>query len=153
MDSFLQNLRVLITKEMIAETVGVCGEYTPDFSKGEKAKSPGVLYKHYSPKCETKLFTDILEAINFCDRTVKKGKRVAVLAETRMLIQFSDCDVILLDLGYTDKEMANRLYGLLREAEKVCDILVAVEPSEKDGAMAGVLNRFRKACTSTDIKH
>ena len=37
----------------IAEVVGDCGEYTPDFQSGEKVKSPGVLYKHYSPRCQT----------------------------------------------------------------------------------------------------
>ena len=42
---------------------------------------------------------------------------------------------------------------LLREAEKVCEILIAVEPKQKDGVMVGVLNRLKKACTSVDIQH
>ena len=49
--------------------------------------------------------------------------------------------------------MANRLYNLLREAEKVCDLLIAVEPTKQDGVMVGVLNRLRKACVSVDIQH
>ena len=36
----------LITREQIAAVVGECEEYVPDFSKTEKVKSPGLLYKH-----------------------------------------------------------------------------------------------------------
>lgn len=145
----------LITKEMIAEVVGVCGEYTPDFTRGERVKSPGVLYKHYSPRCETRLFgcEQIDDAVYACRQEKESGRRVAVLAENGTLPCFSDADVILFDLGRTETEMAGRLYGLLRDAEKVCDVLIAVEPVKKDGVMVGVLNRFRKACNSTDIQH
>ena len=37
--------------------------------------------------------------------------------------------------------------------EKVCELLIAVEPTQKDGVMTGVLNRLRKACVSVDIQH
>ena len=53
----------------------------------------------------------------------------------------------------TAAEMANRLYDLLREAEKICDVLIAIEPQEKEGVMVGVLNRLRKACVSVDVPH
>ena len=59
----------------------------------------------------------------------------------------------MLNLGETETQMANRLYNLLREAEKVCDLLIAVEPTKQDGVMVGVLNRLRKACVSVDIQH
>ena len=55
--------------------------------------------------------------------------------------------------GKTPEEMAARLYAGLREAEQVCNLLIAVEPKEKTGVMVGVLNRLKKACTSTDIAH
>ena len=142
----------LITKEMIADVIGACGEYRPDFASGEKVKSPGVLYKHYSPRCETLLFEEIDEAVTACQMEKYHGKRVAVLCEHAYLSAFEGL-ALLLDLGKTDKEMAANLYGLLREAEKVCDVLVTIEPSQKDGVMVGVLNRLRKACTSVDIRH
>ena len=143
----------LITREQIAAVVGDCKEYNPDFSKKEQVKSPGVLYKHYSPRCETVLFasTKADQALAHCITEREKGKKVAVLCEDSISGSFADFTV--LNLGKTEIEMANRLYGLLREAEKVCDILVAVEPSKKDGVMVGVLNRLCKACTSVDIQH
>ena len=54
---------------------------------------------------------------------------------------------------YTDEMMATRLYKLLREAETVCDVLIALQPNRTGGVMAGVLNRLRKACASEDIPH
>ena len=69
-------------------------------------------------------------------------------------VQSSHFDgVTVLDLGETETQMANRLYNLLREAEKLCDLLIAIEPTKQDGVMVGVLNRLRKACTSVDISH
>ena len=143
----------LITREMIADVVGACGQYTPNFNSGEKVKSPGVLYKHYSPRCQTALFTatekDKAEA--FCAEQSAQGKKVAVLCEDGAKSAFSAYTV--LNLGSTESEMAARLYALLREAEKCCDVMVAVEPTKTDGVMIGVLNRLRKACVSVDIAH
>ncbi|MBQ8395226.1 MAG: threonylcarbamoyl-AMP synthase [Clostridia bacterium] len=145
----------LITREMIAEVVGDCKEYTPDFTSGEKVKSPGVLYKHYSPRCKTVLFAadKIEEAVAAYVRETADGKRVAVLCEEGLISVFSAVSALTLNFGKTDSEMACRLYELLREAEKICDVLIAVEPRKTDGIMTGVLNRLRKACGSVDIAH
>ena len=144
----------LVTKEMIASVVGACEEYTPDFRSGEKVKSPGVLYKHYAPRCETTLFgaNALADAVRVAKQATQE-KRVAVLCESDLLGAFDGLNVAVLDLGKTGEEMANRLYGMLRTAETICDLLVAVEPREKGGVMAGVLNRLKKACVSVDIPH
>ena len=143
----------LITREQIAAVVGACGEYKPDLSKEKKVKSPGLLYKHYSPRCETALYTAerMAEATACCQVAIAQGKRVAVLCEDGKKDGFQGA--IVLNLGATETEMANRLYNLLREAEKVCDLLIAIEPTKQDGVMVGVLNRLRKACVSVDIQH
>ena len=143
----------LITREMIAEVVGDCGEYTPNIEKGEKVKSPGVLYKHYAPRCKTALFAcnELEKAIAFCREN--EQKRVCVLCEQEKIGVFEGLNVSVLNLGGTEKEMANRLYDLLREAEKQCDLLVTIEPVKKDGIMKGVVNRLKKACVSVDIPH
>ena len=73
----------LITREMIAGVVGDCGEYTPDFTKKEKVKSPGLLYKHYSPRCETALFKarEQEKALSACRTALANGKKVGLLCE------------------------------------------------------------------------
>ncbi len=148
----------LITKEMIEEAVGGCGVYEPNFKSGEKVKSPGVLYKHYAPKCKTVLFNEngVEQAKNaissYCPSSLE-NKGIAVLCEESLIAQFENMPVKLLNLGATEGEMAQRLYGLLREAEQICELLLVIEPKRKDGVMTGVLNRLRKACGSSDIPH
>lgn len=145
----------LITKEMIASVVGACEEYTPDLNAGEKVKSPGILYKHYAPRCATRLFRaeELVEAKETLEIEKRRGARVALLCESARIESFANADVAVLDLGNTDLEMATNLYGLLREAEEIADVLIAIEPRARGGVMTGVLNRLRKACSSEDIPH
>ncbi len=145
----------LVTREQIAAVVGDCGEYTPDFSKKEQIKSPGVLYKHYSPRCKTLLFSQeqLEEAMAACAKEKIGGARVAVLCEEKFLPIFTQAGVTTLNLGKTESEMACFLYERLREAEKLCDTLITIAPKDGGGIMTGVLNRLRKACNSTDIIH
>ena len=145
----------LITREMIQKVVGECEEYIPDLNRAQKVKSPGVLYKHYSPRCQTALYTasELEWAQDACLKALANGKKVAVLTEFHLLHHFQNLGVTLLNLGKTDVEMASNLYDLLREAEKVADVLITVEPTQTQGIMVGVLNRLRKACQSVDIPH
>ena len=145
----------LITKEMIEKVCGRCGEYTPSFESGEKVKSPGVLYKHYSPRCKTFLFQkeEVGNAKNQIQTEQKKNLRVAVLCETALAQEFDSFEIPVLRLGETGEEMATNLYGLLREAEKLADVLIALAPEANGGVMTGVMNRLKKACLSVDIPH
>lgn len=145
----------LVTREQIAAVVGDCKEYTPDFQSGERVKSPGMLYKHYSPRCQTLLFTqeETEKVAVICAKQKAEGKRVAVLCEERLVSLFAQTGVTVLSLGRTESEMAYLLYERLRQAEKLCDLLIAVEPKDVGGVTTGVLNRLRKACNSTDIVH
>ena len=144
----------LVTREMIEEIVGACGEYTPDLKSGEKVKSPGVLYKHYAPRCKTMLFSakNVKNAISAYVAESLENKGVAVLCEEKRIEDFEKVGAKCLNLGKNQAEMAMRLYKLLREAEKICELLIVVEPEEQGGVMTGVLNRLRKACTSEDVK-
>lgn len=145
----------LVTREMIAAVVGECLAYTPDLKNGEKVKSPGVLYKHYSPRCKTLLFNEknVKNAISAYEALSLENKGVAVLCEESAISEFSKIGAKCLNLGKNQAEMAMRLYKLLREAERVCEVLIVVEPRQKDGVMEGVLNRLLKACASEDIAH
>lgn len=144
----------LITAEMIAEVVGDCKTYTPNFETGEKVKSPGVLYKHYAPRCKTMLFSaeNVENAILAYRTQTLANKGVAVLCEEKLVPVFEKIGANVLNLGKNQAEMATNLYRLLREAEGICEVLITVEPIQKEGIMIGVLNRLRKACNSEDIR-
>lgn len=143
----------LITQEMIAAVVGKCGTYTPKLEKGEKVKSPGVLYKHYSPRCKTAMYSEsgIEDALLHLKKEQADGRAVAVLCEEKYISTFEKAGFPCLNFGKTQEEMATRLYGLLREAETICQTLVVIAPAENGGIMTGVMNRLEKACASEDI--
>lgn len=143
----------LVTREMIAKVVGDCETYSPNFSSGEKIKSPGLLYKHYSPRCKTLLFSskNAKNAVFAYMRESLTNKGIAVLCEEKWVEEFKKLGANVLNLGKNQAEMAMQLYSKLREAEAVCELLIVVEPSENGGIMEGVLNRLRKACASEDI--
>ena len=144
----------VITAEMIAEVAGDCKSYTPDFAKEEKVKSPGLLYKHYSPRCKTLYFTEktLENAISAYRAETLENKGVCVLCEEKLVCVFEKIGAKVLNLGKNKEEMARNLYEKLREAETLCEVLIAVEPTDKEGVMEGVLNRLRKACTSQDVR-
>ena len=143
----------LITKADIARVVGRCEEYTPNVEKGEKVKSPGVLYKHYAPRCETLSFASVAVAVEQAENLQSQGVKVGALCEEKYVQAFEKLGVSALSLGATAEEMASRLYGLLREAETRFETLIVVIPTEKGGVMQGVLNRLQKACSSKDVPH
>lgn len=134
----------LITREMIEDVVGVCDVYT--LKDGEKVRSPGLKYKHYSPNCATASFDfdQIEQAISLYDDCVAMDRKAYFLCDdqTSKLVGGRLC----LNLGATEGEIASNLYLKLREGEKVADVIIAIFPQKKDGAMVGVLNRMSKAC-------
>ena len=79
------------------------------------------------------------------------ARGIGILCENGVKNTFEKAGLLTFDLGATEREMATNLYGLLREAEKRVDVLIAVEPKKQDGVMIGVMNRLKKACLSTDI--
>lgn len=143
----------LITREDIARVVGRCDIYEPNVQKGEKVKSPGVLYKHYSPKCATAMYREeeLAQAQAEVQRLQQEGVKVGVMCANVYAKYFTQTPTFL--LGETDVEMAARLYALLREAETQLDTLIVICPKDTDGVMQGVLNRLKKACSSKDIPH
>lgn len=145
----------LVTREMIESVVGRCDVCPSELKPGERAKSPGMLYKHYSPRCKTLLFSAdrAAEAREAYLSESEAGRRAAVLCESVLAGKWRAAGMNVLELGGSAEEMAANLYGLLREAEKTADVLIAVEPSEKGGVMTGVFNRLKKACASEDVGH
>lgn len=132
----------LVSREMIERVAGRCEVYIP--KEGEQVRSPGMKYKHYAPKCKTCMFDDPQAAVVAFEDLKKQGNRVYVLCESKYTEIFPP--EYVLDLGSTPEEMASRLYSLLRQGEKVADVIVAIRPRETGGVMAGVLNRMNKAC-------
>lgn len=134
----------LITREMIAKEVGDCGEYV--LKEGEKARSPGMKYKHYSPNCQTALFSyeEREKALELYKESNEQGLTAYILCDGQTADML--CADKILNLGYSESEIASNLYYLLREGERKAKLIIAIAPEKQDGIMAGVMNRLSKAC-------
>jgi L-threonylcarbamoyladenylate synthase len=129
---------------MVAQVVGECNQYV--MKEGEKVRSPGMKYKHYSPNCKTMLFAydNLSEALSEYNRQIASGVKAYLLCDDSICRQLQNQNV--LNLGATDEQIASNLYDKLREAEKVAELIIAIAPQKQDGVMVGVMNRLQKAC-------
>lgn len=136
----------LITREMIEAVVGSCEDYV--LKDGEKARSPGMKYKHYSPTCRTMLFDfrDLNKAVEEYEKSRRQGINAYIMCddETAEIINVYH----VLKLGKTGEQIASNLYEKLREGEIRADLIIAIAPVEQGGVMKGVMNRLVKACGS-----
>lgn len=134
----------LVTRDMIAAVAGSCDEYV--LKDGERVRSPGMKYKHYSPKCKTALFdyVDRKSALLLYNESEKAGVKVYLMCDNGVVEELKCKNV--LNLGATESEIAANLYDKLREGEQVADLIIAVAPEKQDGVMVGVMNRLKKAC-------
>ncbi len=131
----------LVTREMIVSVAGDCKVYVR--KEGEKPKSPGMAYKHYSPRCKTAFCRAAEEAAALYDEEEKNGGAPCILCESASIPALGERAT--LDLGGTGEQMAERLYALLRRAEENATLLIGIEPKEQGGVMAGVRNRLHRA--------
>jgi L-threonylcarbamoyladenylate synthase len=134
----------LVTRDMIAQVAGDCAEYV--MKEGEKVRSPGMKYKHYSPNCKTMLFyyNDRFEAQNEYNNQRAAGVKAYLMCDGGVASELGA--EFVLNLGESENEMAFNLYDKLREGEQVAEVIIAVAPQKQDGVMVGVMNRLKKAC-------
>jgi len=134
----------LITCDMIKSIVGRC-EYA-QHKEGDKIKSPGVKYKHYSPNCKTALFDrlDWQSAASEYDNAIASGLKPVILCDDEVGKGLLDRTVI--SLGCTSAEFARNVYNALHEAEKQYDYIIAIGVSGDSQVDVGVMNRLSKAC-------
>ena len=134
----------LVTREMIAQIVGQCDQYV--LKDGERARSPGMKYKHYSPRCATMLyrFDGREDAVKQYNKSIADGVKAYILCDDKTAKRINAENI--LNLGTTEEQIASNLYLKLREGEKVAQLIIAIIPEKQDGVMAGVVNRLTKAC-------
>ncbi len=134
----------LVTREMIAQVAGSCDQYV--MKDGDRVRSPGMKYKHYSPSCKTALYSydQRFSALAEYNERTARGERVYILCDDGVAGEMQGAKI--LNLGADESAIASNLYDKLREGERVADVIIAVAPQKQDGIMVGVMNRLSKAC-------
>ena len=142
-----------VTKAMLEEVLGpvdLAGSILRPLEKGEKALSPGMMYKHYSPDGQVTLIegaeADVVEALRkLYAHAASEGHRACVMCFTEHVAALADCQPH--DIGSKDdpSEVAHRLFATLRglDEEKMDVIFSEVVPPE--GVGLAVMNRLGRA--------
>lgn len=133
-----------ITAEMLAE----CGEVEVDKAvtaqpeAGERVLSPGMKYKHYSPKADVSIVDahgDIFREYCLDAAGKAQGKKVLALGAG------VEENGIFMDYGKDPSVQAHRLFSLLRYADDVGADIVLVEMPSEEGIGLAVYNRLLRA--------
>ena len=132
----------LITAEMLGEfaDVEVDSAVTAKPKKDEKVLSPGMKYKHYSPKAD--VFIVNAHGEQFARYCIKRSRyEEGVLALGAGVSESG----IFLDYGSDSEIQAHRLFSMLRHADEIGAKTVLVEMPQQTGVGLAVYNRLLRA--------
>ena len=133
------------------ESEGFTAEYSKgvfdELEKGEKALSPGMKYKHYSPKANVIILDGDYEKVKEFSKTIKED-------DVYFLLFNEDEDFTLpyLTYGNTAQKQANTMYDKLREFDRLKAKTVYVMSPIKDGVGMAVYNRMLRSAGFEVIK-
>ncbi len=149
-----------VTQAMLEAVIGevdLAGSILRPLEKGEKALSPGMMYKHYSPDGQVTLIegeeSAVVEALRRLHaHAAGEGHRACVMCFTEHVEALRDCHPH--DIGSKDdpSEVAHRLFATLRalDEEKMDVIFSEVVPPE--GVGLAVMNRLGRAAAFRTVQ-
>ncbi|MDE7228970.1 MAG: threonylcarbamoyl-AMP synthase [Oscillospiraceae bacterium] len=131
-----------VTAEMLSEfgEVEVDKAVTAQPDRDERVLSPGMKYKHYSPKADVYIINAHGE--KFVDYCTKRGRYEKKLLALGAGVSEQG---IFLDYGATAEVQAQRLFSLLRRADELGADTVLVEAPKQNGMGLAVYNRLLRA--------
>ena len=142
-----------VTKAMLEAVIGevdLAGSILRPLEKGEKALSPGMMYKHYSPDGQVTLIegeeSAVVEALRrLYAHADGEGHRACVMCFTEHVEALADCRPHDIGSRADPAEVARRLFATLRalDDEKMDVIFSEVVPPE--GVGLAVMNRLGRA--------
>lgn len=135
-----------ITAEMLSEfgEVEVDKAVTAQPERNERVLSPGMKYKHYSPKADVYIVNAHGKWFwEYCTNRVISGDKLIVLCAG--LSAGFDGHNVFFDYGKTPEIQAQRLFALLRHADELGAKTVLVEMPNTDGIGLAVYNRLLRA--------
>lgn len=142
----------MITYEMLVDCLGEVDIHPSVFENGkvDKAASPGMKYKHYSPKARVIIVDAEKEtAKDFYDLAKVLEKNPVIFWKEEELSFFKDRNCISLYSDNDTRIAAKNLFALLRDADdKGFDTVFITAVSEK-GAGLSVMNRMLRASAFT----
>jgi L-threonylcarbamoyladenylate synthase len=123
----------------------------------DKARSPGMMHKHYAPNAEILLIEGSIHGIvaKITSLSVQyrcEGKKVGVLATDETQKKYEGCIVKSMGSRSNLKVIASKLFKTLREFDESQVDIILAESVPIDGIGLAVMNRLRKASGYNIIK-
>ncbi len=112
-----------------------------EIPKGEKAASPGMMYKHYSPKTEVYLVE--AEGDEFVDFLNEKTDVAAICFKEDA--EKLHCPILSIGAAEDEEEQARLIFERLRESDSLGVKTVYVHAPKKSGVGLAVYNRLIRA--------
>ncbi|KAI5959720.1 uncharacterized protein KGF55_004952 [Candida pseudojiufengensis] len=114
----------------------------------EKAKTPGMKYKHYSPNAKVILFINCGDGLKIMKEYIEKHNleksKIAIL-KTRNFQNLEGIEIIK-SLGVVGEEISRNLFKLLREVDEEANIdYIFVEGIDETNEGLAIMNRLNKA--------
>jgi len=149
-----------VTQAMLEAVIGpvdLAGSILRPLEKGEKALSPGMMYKHYSPDGQVTLIegeeSAVVEALRrLYAHADREGHRACVMCFTEHMEALADCHPHNIGRKDDPSEVAHRLFATLRDLddEKMDVIFSEVVPPE--GVGLAVMNRLGRAAAFRTVQ-
>ncbi|CDQ18821.1 t(6)A37 threonylcarbamoyladenosine biosynthesis protein RimN [Halobacillus karajensis] len=135
-----------ITKEDLEEVLPQVMIDPALANEKEKPKSPGMKYTHYAPESPLWLIDGKDEFfMRQLDQLKVDGKRVGVIASDELADQMDHQPLIRCGSRTQLRQVAERLYGALREFKKSDVDVILCESFPEKGVGAAIMNRLNKA--------
>ena len=149
-----------VTKAMLEGVIGpvdLAGSILRPLEKGEKALSPGMMYKHYSPDGQVTLIegeeSAVVEALRrLYAHADGEGHRTCVMCFTEHVEALADCHPHDIGSKNDPAEVARRLFATLRalDDEQMDVIFSEVVPPE--GVGLAIMNRLGRAAAFRTVQ-
>lgn len=147
-----------VTLEMLENIVGKV-ETDPALEvKGDiKPRSPGMKYRHYSPKADMILISGesnkVISKINdLVNESQKKGLRVGVLASLINADKYNADVVVVSGSAQSLEQVASGLYDSLRKLDDENVDIIYSETFIEKGIGSAIMNRLKKASSGKIIE-
>ena len=149
-----------ITKDMLESVLGhvdVAGSVLRPLQKGEKALSPGMRYKHYSPDGQVTLVegaeADVVAAMaKLAAHADAQGHRACVMCFTEHMDALKDCHPHGIGSRDNASEVAHRLFDTLRRLDEEHMDVIFSEVVPPEGVGLAVMNRLGRAAAFHTIQ-
>ena len=119
-------------------------------SENIRPKAPGMMYRHYAPKAQLTIVEggekEVVDKIlALAAQSCREGKSVGIIAADETAEFYKDYDVKNIGSRETDKEIARRLFRVLREFDDEGTDVILSESFETPRMGQAIMNRLLKA--------